>query len=436
VDYYLNRSKAEEAERCLRAMWYTYHHAFSGIVKSPSPNYFDVGSAVHAGLAKSLECAPEDYSVEASINCYRLCPSYRFRMPIEQVASECLIEAIIRSWYCNGLEHFLQMYEVLYIEEEVYMVSPSSCGHHLLHWESRPDAIVRERHSPTTAAISWKTIDSATEWRKSFFRHDLQGLFEAWFGSQFLAAKAAGAFGAPRIDYIQTILFQKGKLRYSNYAAAAAPEGAESLEGQESETQPGLEADCFLVQAWEPDPHSGQTPFFNELGLRPNQAWQLRYWKPGNKSYSRLPLKNRRLLTPPEIGPWVHDLAQNKVFPTPKYTLGESVLDKVVIWEQAIMRSELDADSAIREKWYQHSRLAAKAAELLSLPIGDRTNHFRILEEAFPKSRRFCRYPVVCPHTTLCYDQEPGPGEVPHGFERRIPHHEREAQRLRAQGLL
>lgn len=400
-------------------MYYGYLHALTGVSKSPSPNYFDIGSAVHVGLAESLKKRSEDAAAEAAVSYYVNCKSTPKRHPSEVLQSCLLIEALIRAWYVNGYEAFHGMYDVLYIEEEVYMLSRSALTPEImLHWESRPDAIVREKRSPIVAGISWKTIDSATEYRRQFFRHDLQGLFEMWFGSMFL--QRLGGFAAPRIDYIRTILLEKGRIN-------AHFDFPTDNQGDHMEQVNDKPTDSILIQVYQTDPHGETSPFFNEIpGVVKDLAWKTRYWKPRNKSYNRLTM-NRRLLTQVEIAPYIHGLGQGSIFPTPEYNNGESALDRTVIWEQEIMRSESDADSAVRETWHLHSRYAKAAAEAAAaVRANDSSAFVQILEREFPKNRANCKKPVLCPFRSFCYDTMPGPQEIPNGFEARVPHHDRE----------
>lgn len=461
VDAFIHRSGIEQYQRCPRSAWFTYHHLGTGIVPLPTPNYFDIGSAVHEGLACSMMLLSEEEAVKRSISYYSSKPDFNLRHVYEQKESLLLIEALIRAWYANGHENFHAMYTVLHVEHEVHIpLSHITASGSLLtmHWMSRPDAIVKEKGSPLIAGISWKTIDDASNYRREYFSHDLQGLMEMVFGSLAIAQQPVKASyqtvamhehivndwqaSSKRVDYIQTIFLQKGaRAKAQNSSPSANDEehnAATRFEGTVDSGQVFLDSyrkvDCPLIYAHVHDPHAEFSPFYNLEGLIPNHCWKTQYWKPNNKTYNRITDTRRILLDQHQIKDWIAALASNRVFPTAEYNQGELALDKFVLWDQPIMREQIQAQEHLKQLFYQESRRHSAAA-LINDPSTSAESAERLWREVFPQYLRGCRYPTTCEHSRLCFSEhrsyDPA-GDIPQGYQLRVSHHEPEAHGLKA----
>jgi hypothetical protein len=454
IVHYIHRSGVDEANRCLRAWWYAYRHLGTGISRSPSPDYFDIGSAVHEGLACSMRQHTVEQAADSALTYYRRSPNFMKRLPAQSDESQRLIEALIRTWYANGHERFHQMYKVLHVEEEVHVIEhhypEGNTGRFVqLNWLSRPDAICRERYGPTVAGISWKTIDDANDYRRNYFSYDLQGLMEQFFGSLYVqhpqpswSPEVLQHFQQPdwthRVDFIQTIFLQKGKrLKAQEFGGTGvATDDGEFADGQYRKL------DNYLINRWVIDPNGDKSPFFNELsasGIMPNTSWMTRYWKPGNKSYNQLSGMLRIPIAQADIAGWIDQLANNQIFPTPEYYNGETALDKVIVWDEPIMRSDMQSEAAVREIRFAEIRRALAVDTMLQVATTQPQNFESKLEEYFPRSwGKACKTPVTCAFTNECYNAPPGAWELPAGYEQRVPHHEPERlymiQRLKAQG--
>lgn len=456
VDAFIHRSGIEQYQRCPRSAWFTYHHLGTGIVPLPTPNYFDIGSAVHEGLACSMMQLSESQAVKRSLDYYSLKPDFHLRHVYEQKESLLLIEALIRAWYANGHENFHKMYTVLHVEHEVHIpLSHVTPGGLLLtmHWMSRPDAIVKEKGSPLIAGISWKTIDDASNYRREYFSHDLQGLMEMTFGSLAIAQPPVRASyqtvemhehitnewqqSSKRIDYIQTIFLQKGtRVKPSNASSSANGEEhstASTFEGTVDSGQVFLDTyrkvDCPLIYAHVHDPHAEFSPFYNLEGLIPNHCWKTQYWKPGNKTYNRITDTRRILLEQYQLKDWIAALASDRVFPTAEYNQGELPLDKFILWDQPIMREQIQASEHLKQLFYQESRRHTAAAIILD-PSTPKETAERLWREVFPQYLRGCRYPTTCEHSRLCFSERPEgqSSYLPQGYQLRISHHEPEVR--------
>lgn len=452
IVHFIHRSGVDEAYKCPRSWYLTYCHAGTGIVRSPSPNYFDIGSAVHEGLATFLHRFTKlhpptfrdlDAAIDNALTDYRRRPHFLVRPPTEAAESQLLIEALLRAWFLNGLQQFYTNFTVLHVEKEVHCVEliQTVNGQQVeLHWMSRPDAIVREKYGPTVAGISWKTIDDANDYRRSYFNYDLQGLTEMFFGTHYLQYPShewttealqhhTQDDWSHRVDCIQTIFLQKGK-RLKAQDWNGSPDGDDSAENQ-------YKLDNFLLNKWIVDPHGNSIPFFNELqDVVPNQAWLTQYTKPRNRSYNRLSGVIRVPVEQFELAGWIERLSRNEIFPTPEYNNGQAALDRVVLWELPILRDDMHAEAAIEEIRYAELRRAVNHATLVQINSHYPDKFDAALKEFFPRSwGRACRTPVKCQFTELCYVAGPQHyNDVPLGFERRIPHHEPEALK-RQQGL-
>lgn len=375
---------------------------------------------------------PVEKAVAATLDCL----SKQIRgshNPSRLLDAQLLSEALIRVWYANGYEQFHRTYRVLHIEEEVHFVQqlkawPADFPIEL-HWTSRPDAIVRERYGPVVVGMSWKTIDDANEYRRSFFSYDLQGLFEQFFGSLYVqqpfSAWSPEALEhwhqndwSHRVDAIQTVFLQKGK----------------RLKAEDVGGEPRFEdlgTDSFLIRPWLLDPHSQSIPFFNDLpNVAKNCAWLTQFTKPGNKSNNRLSGFNRSLIQQRDLASWIAALAADQVFPTAQWNNGQHCLDRVVIWDDPILRSDMQAEASIRETRWKMYRVAQAAASLKArLQKGPMSleEYQDFLEANFPRSwGKACKTPVTCSHVNTCYQQPIAADEIPQNFEMRVPHHEAE----------
>ena len=458
-EHYIHRSGVEEANRCLRSWWYTYRHAGTGLSRIPNPNYFDLGSALHKSCESSLMGRKVEVAIEAGINYYRSCPSYNIRMPEERDESERLIEALTRAWYAIGLPRLLSIYKVLHVEEEVHMqeyVQPDPRGPVIqMNWMSKPDALLKERYGPTVAGFSLKSIDDANEFRRSYFRYDLQGLTEMFFGSLYMQNPSTAwrqeilelwndQGWSHKVDYIQTIFWVKGKRLKAR--------GADDVEvGVDDATTIGdydaqgryRKLDSFLINRWQVDPHGTYIPYHNELqGVLPNVSWMTAYTKPGNRTSNRMSGMIRVPVPQAEIASWVESLAADRVFPNAEYNNGEMALDRTIVWDETVMRSDMQAEEIIEEIRHAEARRALGVEEVnAALKYGGEEAFQAALRKHFPRTGlgRGCRYPTMCPYTFACYHSAPEGAMIPEGFQPRVPHHEPERlyliEKMRERGL-
>ncbi len=282
VSNFSYRSGVETAWRCPRGGYLEQFYLGTGIVKNPIAYWLCVGSAVHLGLAEMLNCSsnltpPHEEEmmdlardagrgpIGAALDYWDNCGQKEVLHEITFNEQRILIEALLWAFYYHSLRAFLETYEVLYVEKEVTeMVS----GRPRYLMMSRPDAIVRDRTTGELVVISWKTIDDPNEWRRLFFKQDLQGMMEAWYAEQFLNGKSLNSHeahknevltriqdavgGGPplRISYVQTIYLVKGKrakLKENGSFGYDNSEDAEAIEMFSDTEGPRWRADSHLV---------------------------------------------------------------------------------------------------------------------------------------------------------------------------------------------
>ena len=448
---HIHRSGYETARKCLREYYLSYHAYGTGISPKPVPIYFIIGNAVHEGLACSMRKLTQEQAVQATLD--YLASKATEGHQLEVFAEACrLCEALIRSWYLNGHEQFHAMYDVLAIEEdvvkhEIVWLSPTQFVE--VVWSSRPDAIVKSKYTPEVVGISWKTIDDASEYRRSKFATDLQGLTEQYFGTLALANMLE--WQEYKVTAIQTIFLQKGKRLKPRGGLWAMEEGfGEFNEGPfagigTSQMQNEASAstfqlhgtDTFLTKRYVHDPYSSNylPPWDGkeELAhLHPSYAWQYRYFRPGLKSYNELSGFIRQPIPQAEIAPWIHALSQNQIFPTPEYNNGETALDKAIIWQDPIMRNDELAESVIREMRWEMARIGIALDQFQFAPKTQQA-YMALLEKHFPRSiGEACLSKTRCPYIDACYnpDRMYDLFTVPDKFQRRNPHHEAERKYL------
>jgi len=407
------RSGVETNWRCPRAGYLEQFYLGTGIQKSPHAYWLDVGNAVHLGLARFLEHATHNKKVlmltgvgeclalnqhetqaciQEALDFWDTCGQREVLHEVHFTEQRLLIECLLWAFYYHTLPTFLQTYEILWVEKEITEIIP---GRPRYMFMSRPDAIVRDRSTGELVVISWKTIDDPNEWRRLFFKQDLQGMTEAWWAEHFLHSgpqelyTALGKSGEPpKISYVQTIYLVKGKRErikndgttesagdmfaedtasdlawrqnshlvyaYSNLAegvrekkqaVCGACNGRGLTERHPDYVQNAEEAICLNCggNGREPAPESALESL----------AWKYQYVKPGNVSLSTLGTGHKKMLitqtskTPRE---WVEALHRREVFPSTLPTeANESPLSKVIVWEAPSYRDPALMTSVIQQ---------------------------------------------------------------------------------------
>jgi hypothetical protein len=224
-----DRSRVEQAQRCLRSRWLNYHEGPDGmgLTSAAKPLPLAVGGAVHAGLAALLDLgesawkdvtsreeaasAPwqslwrriEDTAVAMALEDFAAFDSGRLELDLAEVdardmsamdASEqarvrsavdewiyqeqrALVEAMVRAYARRRLHPLLEQYEVLEVEREGEWQLAALNGDEI-RFMSRPDALLRERATNELYIQSFKTGASWDVRKGKDAEHDAQGLSE------------------------------------------------------------------------------------------------------------------------------------------------------------------------------------------------------------------------------------------------------------------
>jgi hypothetical protein len=433
---FLSRSKIETIQACPRKGYYEYAYAGRGISVDPGAIYFDSGNAVHAGLAQALThirqgvSSPNQEHVKscigatisdfdkrsATVNVDRLLPHVANLEMDYRVEQRNLCAAIVYAWILHEWEAFANRYEVLAVELDTHF--QSHIGNLTINWESKADAIVRERKAPyQTAVISWKTAQDTKEWTRRRYRSDLQGNLETYFAELHTGIA---------IDYNQVIYLVKGK------KLRLAEDGSELPWDVDLSRIARYTNDTFLLGPLA-KPSSSPAPFFNEISdILPNVIWKSGYIKPGNVSESYIRGYQRKSLSIydldanqwPFLFLWIEALNSNQVFPTNDFLgpVTRGPLSTVVVWEQPSARNRELTEQLLEEITY-----LGRNFNNASLPPTAR--FFRNLRTCYdgpPNSEG----KAGCPYNQLCKGPTPTQFDLhwineqpPPGFIWRIPHH-------------
>ena len=444
------RSGVETDWRCPRGGYLEQFYLKTGIVKNPQPYWLSVGTAVHIGLGEMLErsqrggALPEDLA-EASVECalayWDTCGQSAVLTEYQFNEQRCLIEALLWAFYYHTLRVFLETYEVLWVEKEITEIVAGRPRYMMM---SRPDAIVRSRETGELVVISWKTIDSVTNWRRLFFKQDLQGMMEAWYSEQFLNSLAGREEFPPNqtVSYVQTIYLVKGK-RTRKDAYGEEGEGdafADETLGDD------WRQDSHLIYPYSNYDRGAQIPAPEAQAFQ-TLAWKYRYTKPGNSSFSTLGNAFKKTLitnTGMSVREWICALNDGGVFPSTMATEQEHPLAKTVVWEvpsyrdEGMMRSVIAQVKESERKRHRDKRVlerkARECAEYSALSNDIlAAEHAQMLDKLFPQQLTSCSFPWKCQFQPVCHTEDGRAAlvrlEMPKGYTPRVPHHEPEAHR-------
>jgi len=404
-------------------------------------------------------------------------PNYTFE---EQAA---LVEALLWSFALFSLPSFLATYRVIWVEKEVtksVAFGPPDDESEIL-FMSRPDAVVQDFATGEVAVISWKTIDSITDFRRRFYKHDLQGLMEIGFARQLIASEkeriklrilspltvvetnldavirireqdiAAYRALPADIDYVQTIFLQKGKRKKKASAddSANGESGSSDNWGgigdyeeepyQSPESSVLWTQDSFLIYPWVRQGLDSKVPG------NPFLSHKWRYRKATNVSYSTLGSSYKQELVPlcgaiEGVESWIRSLANNEIFPTPYEAENGQVIDhplsKVVVWEAPSYRNEQMLTRVLQQ--VEMSEIdRTKRVEQISKYVqlnGYDARFEDLLDEKFPQRLISCSNPWRCQHQAICFDNAHAWGGLTANYTIRQPHHREEAEYFKSVG--
>lgn len=446
---FLSRSRIETYQACARKGYFNYSFAGIGLAQDPGAVYFDTGNAVHAGLAACLKFIqsgvqkPEPHHVAQVITSTigdfdQHCETFNIDTLLPHVAhleleyrkeQRDLSTAIVYAWIISQWQAFAERYEVLAIELDTHF--HNAIGDLQINWESRADAIVRDRRTNQVCVISWKTAQDTKEWTRRRYRSDLQGFLECWFAEQHTGLK---------VDFNQVVYLTKGKkLRLD-------VDGNELKWNADINTIDRYTTETFLLGPLSRPQDAGE-PFFNHLdGVFPNVIWNTNYQRPGNvsKSYfkgwtrpSRFTLTDLDDTDFPLLFNWIEALHTNHVFPTYDFLGGSPLpLDQVIVYETPSPRDHHLTEQLLKEISMQTDRYESPGLIGGSQDSPDAlySRNLRTCYDGPPDARgnSGCIYLDLCrgasqiiPTTELFSPREE---PAPAGFVWRKPHHILELQ--------
>jgi hypothetical protein len=485
IDFYTHRSGHETGQYCPRRRYLAYHHLGTGVNLFP-PIYFDIGTAVHAGLAYLMLSTNEAFdrpddlafrenvanlAVALSIDYFRKTPVYQTLDQFSRSEQETLIAGLLWAFYYRAWPAFINKFEVLFVEESSEDVVEYSSGDqlHRLHTLSRPDVIVRDRHTLEVVAINWKTINSITDERRENITNSLQVNLEAYYAErlfdrymmeQWVPTMPAGLRGNALAEHMQAeLIAYQSQPREINYTqivylvkgprVLTLPDGTEvstDLEDTYTDEMKTWRQDSWLcyqyVNLGDDGPKGRSRKTAEEF---PPVAWSTRYYKPDNVSYNLLgaAYKKQPIWETESVGPdsmiqrWVARLNEGGVFPSTMKDQRNPVnpLDKVVVFEQPIYRNET-RQRRLREQFIEDEiRINSRLVDLQVNYCGDNPPEGDLedgLDKLFIQHLISCRKPTRCEFDRVCNNPQGGTVaelvQIVEGgiWQRRTPHHRAE----------
>ena len=392
LSFHAHRSGHEALQYCPRRRYLAYHHLGTGINVFP-PIYFDIGTAVHAGLAslltigitQSVEPGDMQDCINVALQYFYDCPVYQTLPEYDRNEQVTLISGLLWAFYYRAWPSFAEKYEVLMVEKpstetrrfptnnDPWQNPPVGDGTHptdaSLTLHSRPDAIVMDRHTGEVVAINWKTINTLTDERRYNITSSLQvnlehyyaeRLYSRWMDEEFVPDIPEGVRGRALMEYLdQQQEYYKSLPREVAYSQIVyLVKGDRSLMLADGAEVPNDAGDEYsdAEKVWR------QNSFlcYRYLNLaNGSSSWTGRHYKAGNKSYSLLTPKKDWVKQPvwegeewntgddPPTGSsavewWVQLLNSGKAFPS-THSIDDprnevQPLNRVVVFEEPIYR--------------------------------------------------------------------------------------------------
>lgn len=459
--YYGHRSGHEELWRCPRAHYLHYHHLGTGIYHQPQKLHLEVGSAVHFGLALILKTNDINHAVEGALDYMMRSEPWMLLKERERLEQATLIEGLLRSFWYFLWPKMRESFDVLFVERGVvevvtedftpnYLFDAGTTRINIVRM-SRPDAILQDRTTKEVVGVSWKTINDLTEWRRTQFHNDLQGLMEMHFGEklfaqlhetgaeEFIYQSTSGKLptlaelreriklwdAMPKeIDYIQTVFLVKGVRKpITELDGASITDMGDEIEGVEYIQNSPL---CYQ---W--------TNLQGTTGeYAPLKSWAYRYYKPNNVTYNNLSSKifarQPILEAHPSVDHWVQLLNSGKVFPS---TVKDernlrNPLSAVAVYDEPLYRNREQMVSMNNQVLARQKHVARALYQIdRAVKQENRSLALELIDEHFDQQLTSCRQPYRCEFQKVCHESGPGPldlNSIPPEYGVRVPHHEAE----------
>lgn len=488
LDFYAHRSGNETHQYCPRKRYLAYHHLGTGINIFP-PLYFDVGTAVHAGLAallslsmsvdpKFIDAENMQECVNTALEYFHATPVYKTMQAFSRDEQDTLIAGLLWAFWYRAWPTFTTMWQVLFVEVAVEDVEsfeiPFTDGvTGTLHMLSRPDAIVKDRTTGAVVAINWKTINSLTEERQANITQSLQvnlehyyaeKVYTEWVNNEFrptmpdrLKGEALMAHLEKQIaeyrtlvheiEYTQIVYLVKGnrKLMTADGTEVDNSEGDNFTDAEKFWQQ-----DSFLCYRYVDLSGAGK--------VGGKVSWSYRFYKKDNVSYSQLTPKKDWAKQPvwedttnlddmestSPVQAWVQALNSGKVFPSTHAAADDrnalNPLNSVIVFEEPLYR---DRERLERMQYQFKASEIAISQKLIELKliVDSGSDLEDTLDAYFPQHLISCRKPVRCEFDgRICNTPKDGRQKLftvlPVGgvWQARIPHHAGELKAFEGSG--
>jgi hypothetical protein len=461
VKYFIHRSGTETLWTCPRKYFLEYLYLQTGVRKTPTKLQLVVGSAVHVGLAVMCTEAKRSLAnvlhpktcaeaIIQAVEYFRRSDTFQHLKEHERFEQQTLIAGLLWAFFYHSWAAFIATYEIVCVERA--FVDTWSYGDDLPTFviSSRPDVIVRHRGTNEFIGISWKTIDSLSDYKRWNFRENLQNLMETYYGEKLLSVVLEEEYEFPdfvrrlrgralveatekalddfrklprEIAYVQTIFLVKGPRQCELLDGSVITwEDGQFYDEQEKtwrqqsllcyryvngagvvpvEETPTLEE--ALVESLKPSARGRKAKIAapKPKGVQQETSWSYRYWKPGNKSYNNLSgdwLRQPIWESGISVHDWVQTLNAGGVFPSTGAEVCDAYgvldlrnevnpLNRVVIWDEPVERNESLMLKTVDDIQTQHYQMV-RAGFVLPHDGVDSTAIFDI--EAFPRQLSAC----------------------------------------------
>lgn len=449
----IDRSAIETWRRCPRKRFLNRHYGGRGIVRKGKDIPMATGTELHKAvghilwmwkegkynerdtLNTALGLAKGDYGKlvqEKGLRGKGTETDYRKEYTyLEQVN---LVEAMVRVWHLREFPRITRRFDVLEVEREKLVPLDIQVGGKYLYYQSRTDALLRDKENGDCLVYSLKTAKEFSDRTQKSYKHDEQGLSEIW-ASERLMTKARKSLEAHLTDLEVGIPFMPGR------EARATQKYVDFIrKGNMPEKIMGVSF-CFLVKGRREEVSEGvyatRSPLirpyrkFNPGGVE--YAHSYYYPNPNNKSgwgaigkgWEQFNVWEQEEFT---LEDWIRKLDRMEIQPECGDVLSQLVVsppeywrkgDEIADWIEGVKQSE-------RRIWQRLEGPDYADPDKIDLLV---------LAQDFPMSRQSCHWPTECAYLPWCYNamvrEDPfGNSEAP--YEWRVPHHE--AERLQKEG--
>lgn len=337
--------------------------------------------------------------------------------PYAYLEARAMVEALVRAYVLapTGLRWLLDTYQIIAAEQEITVpikVRNFGLGETTVMFMGRPDGILLDRKSGHYYVLSFKTTKTWNKSKEQLGRFDDQGLSETFVGDYWLnqimesRMKAGeinlkGFNGNYRVSGVQMVYLLKGEKRQDKYhnneyrynnglirpwvkqeqlsttSTTARRKSKKEVSDEARQTSP-----IQLDWEWEDPSGAGHTL---GKGWKLTPAWE--YWGETGVRY------------------WVHAIANQQVDLNGYSEVGydwKHPLDKYVV-NPLYYRNESDVQEWIRQMVAQEVGLYHNKIALEAGGVGAFTPQWRV-DQAFPKFRHSCTYPVPCEFIPVCHE--------------------------------